>query len=274
VANLNPDKVELKKQAFDIRKKKTLKQGFDMHQPIFLIKDVIKTAWERFKENPWPWLGAFLLVFAISASESLLNGIYFQEAARTQEAVIYNAQGEVINEMQRTTVPFSWTQALIALGYRLVLSGFSAGLAYMALRAADGLTVNFGDLFARFDCFFKYFLSSLLYMAIVAIGLILFIVPGIIWAVRFGLYPFFIADQKAGPVEALKLSSEATYGYKWDLFKFLLLFVLACIVGTLLFLVGLFVVLPVFSIAYAIIYRRLVSRESYQSLQRERGSLG
>lgn len=244
------------------------------HQPIFFIKEVIKTAWSRFKENPWPWVGAFLLVMAISASESLLNGFYFQEAARTQEAVIYNDQGEVIKELQRTTVPFSWTQLLVSILYRLVLAGFSAGIAYMGVRAADGLTVYFRDLFARFDCFFKYFLSSLVYMVIVGIGLILFIVPGIIWSIRFGLYPFFIADQKAGPLEALKLSSQATYGYKWDLFKLSLLFVLACIVGALLFLVGLLVVLPVFTIAYAIVYRRLISRESYAALQKEKGLQG
>ncbi|MBA2369148.1 MAG: hypothetical protein H0V82_09020 [Candidatus Protochlamydia sp.] len=242
-----------------------------MSQPIFLIKEVVRMAWERFKENPWPWLGALLLVFIITATESILNGLFFQKAARIQEAIIYNDRGELIDELQRTTVPFSWAQLLTALGYRLVLAGFSAGFAYMALRAADGLKVKFEDLFARFDCFFNYFLSSLLYIGIVTIGLILFIVPGIIWAIRFGLYPFFIADQKAGPVEALKLSSKATYGFKWDLLKFLLLLILACIVGTLLFFVGLLVVLPVFTIAYAIIYRRLTSSESYLSMQKEKG---
>ena len=63
-----------------------------------------------------------------------------------------------------------------------------------------------------------YFLQSLL----IFIGFLLFIVPGVIWSIKYMFSFFILLDQNCGPVEAMKRSSKLTSGYKGTLFKKLL----------------------------------------------------
>lgn len=62
-----------------------------------------------------------------------------------------------------------------------------------------------------------YFLANILFWFIVFIGLIAFVIPGVFFYLRFGLFNYFIVDQNAGVVESLKRSWRATSGYGWDM---------------------------------------------------------
>ena len=72
-----------------------------------------------------------------------------------------------------------------------------------------------------------------------------------------------------GPIEALKASSRATMGSKWDLFLFGLLLGLMNFAGVLLFLVGLFVTIPISMVACAYVYRRLTEEPAPPGLTYE-----
>ncbi len=55
-------------------------------------------------------------------------------------------------------------------------------------------------------------------------GLILFIVPGIYWALKFGLYDLCLVDKNLAAGAALRMSAELTKGVKWQfLFLYLIL---------------------------------------------------
>jgi len=134
------------------------------------------------------------------------------------------------------------------------------GLIRIAIRFCDNEKGEFADLFYCFPLFFKYLFSSILYGLIVLGGLILLIVPGIIWGIKFQFFAYFIVDKGCGPMEALKRSSAITMGAKWNLFLFSLLLGLINLVGTLCLLIGLFVTIPVTMVARAFIYRKLLAQ--------------
>lgn len=131
------------------------------------------------------------------------------------------------------------------------------GLIKVSLGFCDAGKSNFGDLFAPTHLFFKFFFGSILYFLIVVGGLILLIVPGIIWAIKFQFYNYLIIDRGLGPIEALKKSAELTEGVKWDLLAFDLTFGIINVLGALCLVVGLFATVPTTMIAMASVYRKL-----------------
>jgi len=68
---------------------------------------------------------------------------------------------------------------------------------------------------------------------------------------------FIVIDRGLGPVEAMKESARLTRGYKWQLLGFVLVLALINFVGALALLVGLFVTIPVTSLAFVQAYRAL-----------------
>jgi uncharacterized membrane protein len=95
---------------------------------------------------------------------------------------------------------------------------------------------------------------------VVAFGLVLLIVPGIILAIKYVFYDYLIIDKELGPLEALRESSRITGGVKWQLFIFMLLVFLINFAGILFFGVGLLLTIPATTIATAYVYRRLLAR--------------
>ena len=134
------------------------------------------------------------------------------------------------------------------------------GLIKIALRFCDKEKGEFAELFSCFPLFFKYLFGSILCMLIVLGGMILLIIPGIIWSIKFQFFTYFIIDKGLGPIEALKRSSAITKGAKWDLFIFGLLLGLINLLGALCLLVGLFATIPTTIVAMAFVYRKLLAQ--------------
>ena len=93
------------------------------------------------------------------------------------------------------------------------------GLIRISLRFCDNEKGKFADLFSCFPLFFKYLFGSILYGLIVVGGMILLIIPGIIWGIKFQFFSCFIVDKGVGPIEALKRSSVITKDAKWICFS-------------------------------------------------------
>ena len=79
------------------------------------------------------------------------------------------------------------------------------GLIRIPLRLHDNKGVGFTDVFSCFLLFFNYLFGAILYGLIIFVGIILLIIPGIIWAIKFQFYSYFIVDEGLGPIEALKM---------------------------------------------------------------------
>ena len=129
----------------------------------------------------------------------------------------------------------------------------------VSLKFVDGGKMEIKEIFSKVDLetFFNYLIAGALYGLIVFAGLILFIVPGIIWGLKYQLYRYFVVEKKLKPWEALKECGKATYGSKWNLFLFTILIGFISILGVITLGLGFAVIFPVIMLAEAFIYRKL-----------------
>ena len=136
----------------------------------------------------------------------------------------------------------------------------SLGLIGVALKLYDRKKVVYKNLFDYFRLIIPYFIGSFIYGAIVVVGFILLIIPGIIWAIKFRYFQYFMVDKNMGPIDALKASAKITKGVKWKLLGFGIVLGLINICGALLLLVGLLFTVPLSIMAEVYVYRKLASK--------------
>ena len=101
-----------------------------------------------------------------------------------------------------------------------------------------------------------YIITNVIRQIIIIVGLILFIIPGIIFAIKLQFVDYLIVDKKMG-IDSLSKSWNMTKGVKWNLFLLWILIALINIAGALLLLVGLFITVPLSVVATAYVYRKL-----------------
>lgn len=134
------------------------------------------------------------------------------------------------------------------------------GLIKIAVTFADERKPTYADLINPYSLFFKYLGASLIYILAVAAGMVLLLVPGIILAIRLQFYNYFIIEQEAGPIEAVKKSFAITRTVTWNLLLFGLLLGGIILAGFLALFVGLFLAIPTTIVASAFVYKKLLSQ--------------
>lgn len=240
------------------------------------VGEAIRTGWDRFKKYPLVWIAAVLILGLLSLSHNYISSRISDTYGITEEKVriaVEESQAELENDEDITTPEqadvqkAAALQGLTALFYFLINSGLSAGLAWLAIKSVDHADPKIGDLFSRFKYTFHVAIAQILYSLIVFVGLLLLIVPGVMWALRYSLYTYFIAEKGVGPIQALKMSGETTQGSKWDLFGLAIASILIVIAGALLLGFGLLVAIPIVVIAWAFAYRILYVKEPQAIVQ-------
>lgn len=203
----------------------------------FEVGDAIRFGWETTKAN-------LTLVVILTLIAALATGI--------PSAI---AQGFDAGSPVLATV-FRLIGAIVSLVV-------SIGAIRISLRLHDGGSASVRDLFAADGSLvWQYFLASLLYGVVVAVGLVLLIIPGIIFGVRYVFYGYAVVEGNARPLEALARSAAATRGAWRSVSLFGLAIFLLNILGALLLGVGLLVTVPVSALAAAWVYRRLTATGS------------
>ena len=146
----------------------------------------------------------------------------------------------------------------------------SLGFFYAALRVKEG----------KFHiCSFLYFISrgikrylkivllGIILNIIINVGLILLIVPGIIWGLMFSQAIFIISEKDCGVFEALSESQKLMRGHKWEFFKFVLSFILWYALILITAGIATIFVLPYIVTAYANYYAELKAENEYKNPQ-------
>lgn len=132
------------------------------------------------------------------------------------------------------------------------------GVMKLALKVTAGEPITFDDAFSVTHKFFLYLASAFLYVLIVLGGLVLFIVPGLLWLVSYWLFPYVLIDTEVGVLAALSEAKRISKGARWQLFQFMCVTVVLNLAGALAFFVGLLATIPLTAIATAHVYRQLV----------------
>jgi uncharacterized membrane protein len=131
-------------------------------------------------------------------------------------------------------------ESVFGLAYHvLVLGPVSFGGMYAFLRAARGERPEVNDLFAPFRSdYWQVVLANVLVGAIVSIGFVLLIVPGVIALVRLAWVAYLVVEERRPALEALRESWERTRGHGGAIFGIELLALPLVLVGLALLVVG------------------------------------
>lgn len=120
--------------------------------------------------------------------------------------------------------------------------------------------------------FFRYLLGSLLYGLVITGGLLLLVVPGVLWAIKYCFTVFLIVDLGLDPLTAMRRSAELTRPARGQLFFFGLTLLGVNILGALVLGVGLLATVPMTLLALGQVYRQLLcSASAPQAAQGEHG---
>lgn len=203
----------------------------------FSIQESLSVGWDVFKSR----FGFFILLL-------LIAGLLLFIPQFVMQLLAGNAGDEGV----------SLVVIIVSILLQLFQYFLTIGLFKISLLLLDGKNPQIGDLFSGGDVFLAYVLGSILYGLIVIGGIILLIIPGIIFAVMYEYYGLFIIDKKMGVMDALKASAALTKGVRWKLFGFGLVVGLINLLGALLLMLGLFVTIPVTMVALAHVYRQLL----------------
>ncbi|NQV90527.1 hypothetical protein HQ487_03930 [Candidatus Uhrbacteria bacterium] len=146
---------------------------------------------------------------------------------------------------------------LAFISYLVMGAVMGAGSMRLFLNAIDGKEVSVGILFSEWKRAFPYALVCILYAFVVMVGLCLFIIPGVIWSLKYLFAPMLVLDGGMKPMDAMRASALMTDGLKWDLLGFQQVIGTVVIIGYLVFFVGVVVSIPVAMIAVMGLYRHL-----------------
>ena len=197
------------------------------------IKEALTVGWQSWKRNFLFFIGVMVLVYLIPAIPVLIQGLV----------------GGFIVE-------------LFLLGTALILRRLIwLGLIKIALLVSANQPARLGYLFNQSAKLIKFAVANLIVSLITIVGYLLLIVPGVIWALKYQLVPFLIADKGLGPIAALRQSARLTQGAKLQLFYLLLATTLINFVGALALGLGLFITVPLTIVAQAHVYRQLLAQE-------------
>ncbi len=201
----------------------------------FSISEVVGLGWETTKNNFWLLVGVTLFLIVAGGALNLMAERTPKRAAGL--SFLFSFSGFVLS-------------MLLALGQLKIV-----------LKLAYGEEASFKDLFSCTHLLLRYIGASLLYGVIVAVGLFLFIVPGVLWALKFFFYSYFIVDEEAGIIGSFKKSAALTKGSRWNLLFLFLVIGGINMLGAFLFGVGLLVTTPLSYLIAAFTYRRLSTRK-------------
>ena len=185
----------------------------------FSAGQALRFGWETFKRRPWFFVGSTFVILLLSG---LINGFTSGiDAAITGSVEEPSILGSVVN---------------LGLGTLL-----SMGATAFYLAAHDNPDAADLSLLWHPRPFWKFLGTTILLALAVAVGLVLLIVPGIIFGLMFMFATFVVIERGLGPIDALSESHRLTRGHKWRLFGFLLLLLLVNLLGLLALVVGLLV---------------------------------
>ncbi len=149
-------------------------------------------------------------------------------------------------------------QVLIAAYGLLFLPVVKYGGDLLYLRGIRNEKIDISELFDGFkNNYLNIILANLLTFAIIGIGFVFLIIPGIILACRLAFVSYLVMDKNMEPVAAVEKSWEMTRGHGWKIFGMALLVLPIFIAGLLCFIVGVFFAIIWVHAAFASMYHAI-----------------
>lgn len=201
--------------------------------PDFSATAAIGYGWRGFKNNAGSFLGMALLVVVASA---IFGGLSGGEGSASAGGVIFQIIGQIV-----TTV-------------------MSAAVIKGALDVTAGRQVSIGNMFADWNKV-QVVIAAILVAIGTMIGIILLIIPGLIFIFMTWFTNYFIIERDQSAIDGLKSSMGLVKNHVGELLVLALLSIAVMIAGVVALIVGIFVAMPVVMIASAYAFRVLQGQE-------------
>ena len=145
--------------------------------------------------------------------------------------------------------------------YFLLLPVFKYSSKLIYIDAVRDKEIDFSKLIAGFKNYLNIILANLLKHALIAMGFLFFIIPGIIIACRLAFVSYSVMDKDLDAIQAIEKSWKLTKGIGWNIFGMAILsfFIGAC--GIAFFIIGIFPALIWIHSSFASMYQGALNKD-------------
>ncbi len=270
----------------------------------FSISEAISFGWNTFKSNWKFWIIAFLIAGVATGSSGLSGVGNLSRSGSKQTSSVTETVGrelpsqkypvdsnkvlgvsvsnpiEMDPPIRQSThskslflflIPFVILTVVgfLAFGFIGILVSTALRMGYidLTLDAARNKQVYYKTILNQMSLkkAYRFLIANFLVSLNVVIGLILFIIPGILYALKYYYVPYLVVDKDMKPREAMKESSKLTKGVRFKLLSLSFVFGLISILGILVFGVGVIPASIVISIANAYVFNKLLEQSGMQA---------
>jgi uncharacterized membrane protein len=236
----------------------TLPVGAGEIRPTIIdFNDVIGRTWTLFKENYTAALLGWILIILISNAVSY--GLSFGGLMIGQFVLKSPALGQILNFVGSIAANFFY--CWLFLGQNIYF-----------LKVVRGQNAQVSDLFTGGPFYVNGLIAIILWILAYIGGILLLIVPGIIWGLMFSQCYFFVIDRNADAMQSLSLSKQFMAGNKMTLF---LIWLVCGLVGALVVictcLLGAFAVGPFMSLLGPVVYLSLTGQPTVDQVRARMG---
>ena len=224
----------------------------------------LSEGWRAFSRHRWLFLSGVLILLVVSLLQQLLErwGGLIAFPPGTETAATSSPNGFLLLFMDY----------FMSLAIRPLLD---VGYQFLALRAVRDEEAALGDMLTPFRSPLSVLGAYWLTHIIMAVGFLLLVIPGVVWALKYMFSPLLAVAKRRGALEALGESGLITLGYRRSLLGlglvYLGLFLFLGGVGYLALVEGLIrwelalllsagvqvVIMPWFTASFAVAYRDL-----------------
>jgi uncharacterized membrane protein len=141
---------------------------------------------------------------------------------------------------------------------------FSYGVDWIYLKAIRDQEIDLKEMFIGFNNYVNIILAHLLATAIIGIGFIFLIFPGIFFACRLVFVPFIVMDRNLDAVKAVEKSWKMTEGHGWKIFGMGVLSFFIIILGLIMLIVGVFPAAMWVTSSFASLYHSIDHQEKME----------
>jgi len=155
-------------------------------------------------------------------------------------------------------VKYPYISAILGVIGLLIAVYIHLAITVISLKVYAGEEPKFGDIFAGNRYYWRFLGADILYGLLVLVGLILCVIPGIYFAIKYHFYGYLIVDQDMGVMDSLKKSGDITRGAWWDLLLLFILFWLISLGGLILCGIGVLFAWPIVFMGLVYAYKRIL----------------
>jgi hypothetical protein len=181
-------------------------------------------------------------------------------------SIVYMVLSGPISVVQWKVDSFAWflvPLVLFGIAYGVFVAGpIGYGAKWVFLKAVRGERIEVKDIFIVFQRnYWNIVIANVVVGIIVGLGIVMLIVPGIIFACRLAFVPYLVVDREMDVMDALRVSWDMTRGYGGQIFLMGLLAIPVVLLGLLCVGVGVIVSVMWISAAFAVMYHAVEMKD-------------